>query len=29
MMPPARILQVTLEAVLQAKPDQAIGQGGW
>ena len=27
MMPPTRILQVILEAVLQTKPDQVIGQG--
>ena len=27
VMPPTRILQVILETVLQAKPDQVIGQG--
>ena len=28
-MPPTRILQVILEAFLQAKPDQAIGKVYW
>ena len=27
--PPASILQVILEAVIQAKTDQDIGQGDW